>query len=111
MPRTSTFVFTEASRRTRPGDAVAEACHGCDILVHEVISATHLAGRTPDWQAYHHAYHTTGTELGEVAAKARPKLLVLYHQLPPNFDEGELFGEVHQHFKGRVVSGRDLDVF
>lgn len=96
---------------TRATDAVAAACHGCDILVHEVISAKTLAQRTPEWQAYHHAYHTTGTELGTVAAKARPKLLVLYHQLPPNFDEAELLGEVHQHFTGRAVSGRDLDVF
>jgi ribonuclease Z len=81
------------------------------VLVHEVISAAHLAQRTPEWQAYHHAYHTTGPELGDVATRARAKLLVLTHQLPPDFDEAELLGEVRGRFRGTVVSGRDLGVY
>jgi len=96
---------------TRASDAVARACDGCDVLVHEVISAARLAQRTPEWQAYHHAYHTTGPELGDVATRARAKLLVLYHQLPPDFDEAELLGEVRGRFRGTVVSGRDLGVY
>jgi ribonuclease Z len=96
---------------TRASDAVARACDGCDVLVHEVISAAHLAQRTPEWQAYHHAYHTTGPELGDVATRARAKLLVLTHQLPPDFDEAELLGEVRGRFRGTVVSGRDLGVY
>lgn len=96
---------------TRASDAVAAACDGCDVLVHEVIAESSLPARTPAWQAYHRASHTPGPELGAVAAKARPKLLVLYHQLPPNFDEAELLGEVRQKFGGRVVSGKDLDVY
>jgi ribonuclease BN (tRNA processing enzyme) len=96
---------------TRQSDAVVKACDGCDVLVHEVISAEHLTHRTPEWQAYHRAFHTPGPELGAVAAKARPKLLVLYHQIPTSFDEAELLGEVHQKFAGRVVSGKDLDVY
>jgi len=96
---------------TRASDAVARACDGCDVLVHEVISAAHLAQRTAEWQAYHHAFHTTGIELGTVAAKARPKLLVLYHQLPMNVDEGALLAEVRTHFTGPVVSGKDLGMY
>jgi ribonuclease Z len=96
---------------TTPSDAVAEACNGCDVLVHEVITETHLAIRTPDWQAYHRAYHTPAPELGRIAEKAKPKLLVLYHLLPMNFNEAEMLGEVHQAFKGRVVVGKDLGVY
>jgi len=96
---------------TRPSDAVVNACNGCDVLVHEVISEKHLEIRTPEWQAYHHAFHTTGVELGTIAERAHPKLLVLFHQIPPNFNEAELIGEVKQHFTGKVVSGKDLDVY
>jgi ribonuclease BN (tRNA processing enzyme) len=96
---------------TSPSDAVARACNGCDVLVHEVISSESLKGRTPEWQAYHRAYHTPGDELGNVAAKARPKLLVLYHQLPSGVDDAELLREIRAHYKGVVVSGKDLGVY
>jgi ribonuclease BN (tRNA processing enzyme) len=96
---------------TGPTDAVVRACDGCDILVHEVYSASRLKTRTPDWQRYHRAYHTSGEELGSIAQRARPKLLVLYHQLYwGDTDEG-ILGEVRTHFTGRVVSGQDLDRF
>lgn len=96
---------------TSPSDAVANACNGCDVLVHEIISSESLKARTADWQAYHRAYHTPGYELGEVAAKARPKLLVLYHQIPPGVADDELLREVHTHYSGVVVSGKDLGVY
>lgn len=96
---------------TSPSDAVADACNGCDVLVHEVISSESLKGRTADWQAYHRAYHTPGYELGDVATKAHPKLLVLYHQLPTGIDDAALLREVHTRYKGLVISGKDLGVY
>jgi ribonuclease Z len=96
---------------TRPSEAVVKACDGCDVLVHEIISAEHLKQRTPEWQTYHRAYHTLGTDLGDVAAKARPKLLVLYHQIPPGASDEEFLREVRVRYRGAVVSGRDLGVY
>lgn len=96
---------------TSPTDAVATACNGCDVLVHEVISEAHLAIRTPDWQAYHRAYHSPAPDVGRIAAKAKPKLLVLYHEIPSGFDEAELIGEVRRFFSGAVVAGKDLGVY
>ena len=96
---------------TRPTDAIVRACDGCDVLVHEVYSAKQLLTRTPDWQTYHRAYHTSGVELGEIAARARPKLLVLYHQLYWGAKDDELVREVRTKFSGSVVSGRDLGVY
>ena len=96
---------------TRASDAVARACNGCDVLVHEVISAESLKTRSAEWQAYHRAYHTLGYDLGDVATNARPKLLVLYHQLPMGVDDAELLREVRLRFRGEVVSGRDLGVY
>jgi ribonuclease Z len=92
-------------------DAVVEACDGCDVLVHEVYAKAGLDRRTPDWQAYHRSFHTSGVELGELAARARPKLLVLYHQLMWGATEAELLAEIRQSFDGPVVFADDLDVY
>jgi ribonuclease BN (tRNA processing enzyme) len=86
------------------------AAKGCDILVHEVYSEKGLANRTPDWQRYHSAYHTSAPDVGRVAAEVRPKKLVLYHLLPMGETSEELVGEVHRHFDGEVIYGSDLDV-
>src|SRR5205085_2766119 len=66
---------------TRPTEAVVDQCRGCDVLVHEVRSDARLTTRPPAWQAYHRAFHTSTVELAALATRARPKLLVLYHQL------------------------------
>jgi ribonuclease Z len=95
---------------TTYSDAVARACNGCDILVHEVYSAAGLAQRTPDWQRYHAAFHTSGIELGRLAAEAKPKKLTLYHQLPMEQTPEEVVGEIRRNFNGEIVYGKDLDV-
>lgn len=111
------YVFQTRDRKivvsgdTGPTDATAKACGGCDVLVHEVYSAERLRKRTADWQAYHGAYHTSGYQLGEIAAKAQPKLLVLYHQLYWGGDDAELLKEIGSKYNGRVVSGRDIGVY
>jgi hypothetical protein len=38
-------------------------------------------------------------------------LVVLYHQLICDSTEEKLLKEVTDHYKGKVVSGKDLDVF
>lgn len=96
---------------TRPSESVVAACNGCDILVHEVYSDAGFAGREPEWQRYHAAAHTSASELAEIASRAEPKLLVLYHQLFWGTSESDLVAEVKAHYEGRVVSGRDLDIY
>ncbi len=97
---------------TTPVDAIAEAAAGCDILLHEVYSATRLAARRADWQAYHRAHHTSTVELADLAARAEPDLLVCYHQLYWGATDEDLLAEIRDAgYTGRVVSGRDLDIF
>ncbi len=96
---------------TGPTDAVAAACNGCDVLVHEVYSERGFATRTPDWQRYHRHFHTSSSELARVASQAHPGLLVLYHQLFWGTTPDDLVAEVKQGYNGSVVSGSDLDVF
>ncbi len=94
-----------------PSPALAEACNGCDILLHEVYSSAGFARRPPEWQRYHSRYHTSSKELADLAGKARPKLLVLYHQLFWGTSEADLIAELQQGYSGKVACGRDLDVF
>ncbi len=96
---------------TAPTEAVVDQCAGCDILVHEVYSRAGWEKRVPLWQAYHAASHTSGPELGELAARASPRLLVLTHQLLWGATPEELVAEVRGRFAGTVAYGKDLDVF
>ena len=96
---------------TGPDSHIEDQCHRCDVLVHEVYSAAALAKRTPDWQAYHSRYHTSGPQLAAIATRAQPGLLVLYHQLMWTSTEDELLKEVQSTYAGKVVSAHDLDVF
>jgi ribonuclease BN (tRNA processing enzyme) len=90
--------------------ALIAAAKGCDILVHEVYSEKGLQARTPDWQRYHAAFHTSGRDVGRVAAQVRPKTLVHYHQLPMGQTEEEVLAEVRQLYDGLVMFGKDLDI-
>lgn len=111
------YAFQTKDRRivisgdTSPTDAVVKACDGCDVLVHEVYSTEKFAGRTADWKKYHAHYHTSTKQLAEIAAKAKPKLLVLYHQLYWGASDEDLLSEIRAGYKGEVVSARDLGVY
>ncbi|MGH9815847.1 MAG: MBL fold metallo-hydrolase [Candidatus Acidiferrales bacterium] len=97
---------------TTASDAVAENARGSDLLLHEVICAAGLAQRTPDWKAYHSAFHTTAPDLARIAARAQPKLLLLHHVLLSGCTEQQLLEEIRAAgFTGRTVIGNDLDIF
>jgi len=95
---------------TAPVDTLLEAARGCDVLVHEVYSVKGFHTRPADWQTYHSNMHTSAHELGELAQKAKPRLLVLYHQLFWDASEEELLAEVRSKYSGEVASAHDLDV-
>jgi ribonuclease BN (tRNA processing enzyme) len=102
---------------TNPTQATIDACRGCDVLIHEVLTQEWLAKRA-DFQGYAAQHHTTTTQLVELAAKAKPGLLILYHaslSLRPAVDSerstpATLLREMSP-YAGRVVIGRDLDVY
>ncbi len=96
---------------TRPTPTIAAVCRRCDILIHEVYSQAGFERRAPVWQRYHAAFHTSTLQLGEIAARARPGTLVLYHQLPWGASPEEMLSEIEQVYDGRVVYGNDLNTF
>jgi ribonuclease Z len=95
---------------TAPSGSVVTACSRCDVLLHEVYVP---AG--PNWhdpsQEYFKSAHTSPEELAAVAAKAKPKLLVLYHQVFHDLSESELLARVRRQYDGPVVSAHDLDIY
>lgn len=97
---------------TGPTDVTAQQCNGCDVLVHEVYSAERFATRPPEWQRYHSRFHVSTVELARIAGVAKPKLLVMYHQLYWGTTDAALEGEVRAAgYMGRVVSAKDLDEY
>ncbi|MEO8126406.1 MAG: MBL fold metallo-hydrolase [Bryobacteraceae bacterium] len=98
---------------TSPSEAIVEACDGCDVLVHEVYSADRFGQVFGENRGqYHVEFHTSTRELAKLAVKAKPKLLVLYHQLyfGPR-DEVDLEKEIRRSYPGKVVNGRDLTAY
>jgi ribonuclease BN (tRNA processing enzyme) len=102
---------------TTPTQATIDACHGCDVLIHEVLTREWLAKR-PDFVRYAGQHHTTTAQLVDLATKAKPRLLILYHaslSLRPSVDSerstpATLLREMSA-YAGQVVVGRDLDVY
>jgi ribonuclease BN (tRNA processing enzyme) len=96
---------------TAPREGLVEMYRGCDVVAHEVYSWAGLANRTKEWRAYHSNVHTSSRALAEIASAARPGLLILYHQLFNGVTEAELLREVEERYEGKVVSGRDLEIY
>jgi len=119
------YRFDTADRRivisgdTNPTQATIDACHGCDVLIHEVNTIESVAKRDATFQAFAAKYHTSTDQLAELAARAKPRLLVLYHHsiaLRPGVTAtastpDQLFREISSRYAGQFVVGRDLDVY
>jgi ribonuclease BN (tRNA processing enzyme) len=108
---------------TSPNSAILENCHGCDVLIHEVDAQASFDLVSPEWKQYRLAFHTSSRELAEIANKAKPGLLILYHRGNAGCDqartqecrdagsEEQLLKEVRDLYKGHVIAGHDLDVY
>jgi ribonuclease BN (tRNA processing enzyme) len=124
FPETYGYRFDTADRSivisgdTTYSQTTIDACHGCDVLIHEATTLEFLAKR-PDFQSYSARYHTNTTQLAELASKAKPRLLIIYHAsivLRPGLRSQasapeELLKEVLSGYNGEVVVARDLDVY
>ena len=94
-----------------PDEAVERYAKGADILIHEVYSVEGFRKRDRYWQKYHSTNHTSAHELGELASRAEPRLLVLYHVLFWGASEETVLREVREKYDGEVALADDLDVF
>jgi ribonuclease BN (tRNA processing enzyme) len=97
---------------TKPSESLMRAAAGADVLVHEVYPAARMAANVTEstrWPAYMRDFHTSDVELGQLAARIRPKLLILSHIIRRGATDEELLAGVRQSFDGRVVVGHDLE--
>jgi ribonuclease BN (tRNA processing enzyme) len=113
------FVFEAGGKRivisgdTRPAEGIINACNGCDALIHEVYSGYGgTSEKSPEeWMKYMAAFHTSGEELGRLAAKTHAKLLIITHWVPlGSSDQTDLLQAIKKNYSGSVVIARDLDV-
>ena len=92
---------------------------GTDVLVHEAMylaALDRLLSRNPNAATLRDhllASHSTTEQVGEVAAAAGVKTVVLYHFVPgddPSITD-EMWAEgVRKHFSGEVIVGKQLQV-
>ena len=99
-----------------PSQSVIDSCNGCDVLIHEAYSMMTYDAVSPSYQEYRRKHHTSSREVAEIAKKARPGLLILYHRANPGGvgqpnPEQVLLEEVRSLYGGKVMIGHDLEVF
>jgi ribonuclease BN (tRNA processing enzyme) len=93
-----------------PTEEIIDFYRGCDVLVHDVYSASRFERRPERWKAYHRNSHTSSLELARIANEVRPGILVLTHQLLWGSTPEELMAEIRETYDGNVHFGNDLDV-
>ncbi len=97
---------------TAPTEVILDACNQCDVLLHEVYSAHTFRDRPNEWQRYHEQAHTSTIELAQLAMRAQPGVLVLYHQLLWGANPDEVLAEIRAAgYQGPLAYGRDLDAY
>ncbi|MBV6519925.1 MAG: Ribonuclease BN [Gemmatimonadaceae bacterium] len=110
-PRKSVVI----SGDTRYSPELARAASGADILIHEAYASARVKPENRPggdaWPKYMKSFHTSDEEVGRVAARAKVKLLVLYHIVGPYTPEELMAGVRRGGYRGRVVIASDLDRF
>jgi ribonuclease BN (tRNA processing enzyme) len=103
---------------TTPTQSVIDNCQSCDVLIHESYSMKTYNAVSAAAQANRRRLHTSTIQLAELAGKAKPGLLILYHRSNlggvleevPNPEEAFL-EEIRSAYAGKVVVGHDLDIY
>jgi ribonuclease BN (tRNA processing enzyme) len=92
---------------TNPCQATIDACNGCDVLIHEALMAACVATQPEKFQRFAAKHHTTTAQLADLARKAKPRLLIIYHAMMPD----EMFADMAARYSGPFVVSRDLEIY
>ncbi len=101
---------------TRALESLIDSVSGVDVLVHEVYASSKLKPEPrpggEEWPRYMREYHTSDIELGSLAERIKPKLLVLNHIIRMGATDDELIAGVRAGgYTGEVTVGHDLDTY
>lgn len=101
---------------TRYSEALERAAAGVDVLVHEVYPSRWVAVEDrpggDNWPAYLRSFHTSDDDLGRLAQRARPGLLVLSHVVRMGAPDSAVVAGIRRGgYNGPLVVAKDLDRF
>jgi ribonuclease BN (tRNA processing enzyme) len=96
---------------TAPTDEVVKACDGCDLLLHEVYNPNGKQMQIPHWNEYFKTFHTSPAQLADIARRAHPRLLVVYHEVLLKLPEEDLADQIRSNYSGQWVSAKDMAVY
>ena len=96
---------------TTPCENIIKYSEGADILLHEVYYKKSFDEKNEFWKTYHSKNHTSTFELGIIASKSKPGLVIMYHILFWGATEEQLLEEISQTYDGKVAIGSDLDIY
>ena len=96
---------------TAPTDEIVKMCDGCDVLLHEIYNPHGDELKEAHWREYFRSFHTSPSELAEIARRAHPKKLVIYHQVLERLPETDLIEQFKHVYGGDFVFAKDLGVY
>jgi ribonuclease BN (tRNA processing enzyme) len=96
---------------TAPSQRLIEEARGCDVLIHEAYCEKNFAFLDPATRSYYKAFHTSSSELAKIAEEVKPRLLILVHEMHFASGPSDMLKEIRKGYKGKVLYGRDLDIF
>ncbi|PKP34863.1 MAG: MBL fold metallo-hydrolase [Bacteroidetes bacterium HGW-Bacteroidetes-17] len=94
-----------------PSVKLQKYAENADILIHEVYSKSGFDKKNDFWKTYHSSNHTSTLELAELANKAKPGMIILYHTLYWGASDQDLLDEIATIYKGKVIVGLDGGVY
>lgn len=97
---------------TTKSDNLIALAEGTDVLVHEAqfsLDDAYYGNRFPP--DYLVRSHTSAEQVGEVAAAAGARHVILSHYEPTNLPDSEWQNAIGKHYSGRVTVARDGQVF
>jgi ribonuclease BN (tRNA processing enzyme) len=98
---------------TSPSETLVAAAKDVDVLVHEAYLASQVKPEDRPggefWPQYMRESHTSELELGNIAARANPKVLLITHTMTFGGSVEEMMTGLRKGgFTGQVVIGQDL---
>ena len=98
---------------TAPEERVVQACSGCDLLIHEVYIGlpTSTVHPAEHWVKYMAEFHTSATQLADIATRAHAKALAATHlAFMQGATESDVLAALKKGYNGRVLVAHDLEV-
>jgi len=93
---------------TRPSENVVKHGQGVDVLIHEVQVPSPGSSKEAELANVSLSVHSTPQQAGEVFARAKPRMAVYSHIIPPGVTAEELIAATQPVYDGPLTVAHDL---